>query len=90
MLFCADSVSGTFAGVNANLALHNAALAAETVGLGCFYAGFVVVAAERDDSIARLLSLPENHKIYGALALGHPLLKFKNWVERKPARVTWM
>ena len=90
VLFCADSVSGTFAGVNANLALHNAALAAETVGLGCFYAGFVVVAAERDDSIARRLSLPEDYKIYGALALGYPLLKFKNWVERKPARVTWM
>lgn len=34
------TAGGSFAGVNANLALHNAALAAETVGLGCFYAGF--------------------------------------------------
>jgi nitroreductase/NAD-dependent dihydropyrimidine dehydrogenase PreA subunit len=42
LFFCADSVGGTFAGTNANIALHNAALAAETVGLGCFYAGFVV------------------------------------------------
>ena len=90
VLFCADSAGGSFAGINANLALQNAALAAETVGLGCFYAGFVVLASDRDDQITRLLSLPETHKIYGALAMGYPRLKFKKWPERKPARVTWV
>jgi nitroreductase len=49
ILFCADSVGGTFAATNANLAVHNAALAAETVGLGCFYPGFVVYVSGRDD-----------------------------------------
>ena len=72
LLFAADSVGGTFAGTNANLALHNAALAAETLGLGCFYSGFVITASERDDSIARLVGLPETHKIYGALAWAIP------------------
>jgi nitroreductase len=90
ILFCADSAGGSFAGVNANLALHNAALAAETVGLGCFYEGFVVTTAERDDRIASLVSLPETHMIYGALAIGYPRLKFKKWPERNPAKVTWM
>lgn len=90
ILFCADSVGGTFAGTNANIALHNAALAAETVGLGCFYAGFLVYAGERDDSIARLVGLPETHKIYGALAVGYPRLRFQNWPERNPAKVTWL
>ena len=90
VLFCADSAGGSFAGVNANLALHNAALAAETVGLGCFYAGFVVTTSERDDRIARLVSLPETHMIYGALAMGYPRLKFKKWPERNPARVKWV
>jgi nitroreductase/NAD-dependent dihydropyrimidine dehydrogenase PreA subunit len=90
LLFCADSVGGTFAGTNANLALHNAALAAETVGLGCFYAGFVTTIGERDDSIARLVGLPETHKIYGALAMGYPRLKFSKWPERNPAKVTWV
>ena len=90
VLFCADSAGGFFASVNANLALHNAALAAETLGLGCFYAGFVVTTGDRDDSIARLVSLPETHKIYGALAIGYPQLKFKKWPERNPAKVTWM
>jgi len=90
ILFCADSVGGTFAGTNANIALHNAALAAETVGLGCFYSGFVVVVSERDDSIAKLVGLPETHKIYGALAVGYPRLKFKQWPQRNPAKVTWV
>jgi len=90
VLFCADSAGGTFASVNANLALHNATLAAETVGLGCFYAGFVVSTAERDDRIARLVSLPEAHQIYGALAMGYPRLEFNKWPERNPAKVTWV
>ena len=89
VLFCADSARD-FLSENANLALQNAALAAETVGLGCFYTGFVVIAGNRDNSIARLVSLPETHKIYGALAIGYPRLKFKKWPERKPARVTWV
>ena len=90
VLFCADTAGAFFARVNANLALHNAALAAETLGLGCFYSGFVVLAADRSDAIAKLISLPETHQIYGALALGHPTLKFRKWPERNPARVTWI
>jgi nitroreductase len=90
VLFCADSAGGSFAGVNANLALHNASLAAETVGLGCFYAGFVIHATERDNRIAKLVSLPITHKIYGALAMGYSRLKFKKWPERNPAKITWV
>ena len=90
LLFCADSVGGTFAGVNASIAVHNAALAAETLGLGCYYTGFVVIVSERDDSIASLVGLPETHKIYGALAMGYPKLSFRKWPERNPAKVTWL
>lgn len=90
ILFCADSVGGTFAGTNANIAVHNAALAAEALGLGCFYPGFVVYVSESNDHIARLAGLPDTHKIYGALAMGYPRLKYKKWPERNPAKVTWL
>jgi nitroreductase/NAD-dependent dihydropyrimidine dehydrogenase PreA subunit len=89
VLFCADRTGG-FPDVNASLAVQNAALAAETLGLGCFYAGFVVRACLRDDAIARLVSLPETHKIFGALAMGYPRLRFTKWPERRPAEVTWV
>ncbi len=89
ILFCADSAGG-FPSVNTNLALQNATLAAEALGLGCFYGGFVVVACARDRSIAKFLSLPDTHGIYGALALGYPRLKFDKWPERNPAKVKWV
>jgi len=90
VLFCADSAGGTSMSINANLALQNGALAAEAYGLGCFYVYFVVLASERDDRIARLVSLPETHAIYGALAIGYPRLTYKKWPERNPAKVTWV
>ena len=89
VLFCADSAN-PFSSINASLAVQNAALAAEAIGLGCFYTGFAVMACSSDDSIARLISLPETDKIYGALAMGYPRLKFKKWPERNPAKVTWV
>jgi hypothetical protein len=49
-----------------------------------------VIASEREGRIAELLSLPETHKIYGALAMGYPRLTFKQWPERQPAGVTWV
>jgi len=90
VLFCADSAGGNFANVAANLGLQNAYLAAESLGLGCFYAGFIVLVSERDDSIAKLVGLPDTHKIYGALAMGYPKVTFRSWPERKPLRVTWV
>jgi len=89
LFFHADSL-GLSPGTDASLGLQNAALAAETVGLGCFYTGFVVSASDRDDSIPKFLSLPEHHKIYGGLAIGYPKLTFRKWPERKPAQVTWL
>jgi nitroreductase len=90
ILFCADTVGGTFAATNATLAVQNAALAAEALGLGCFYPGFVVYISQSDDSMAKLVGLPETHKIYGALAMGYPRLRFKRWPERNPAKIAWV
>ena len=79
-----------FAEASANLALENAALFCQGIGLACFYAGYMVDVCQHDDAIPRLLSIPTNHVIYGALALGYPKLKFKNRMDRKPASITWL
>jgi nitroreductase len=78
-----------FSDVNANLALHQVALMAEALRLGCFYTGFVVAAAKNTPPIGKLVSLPWRHQIYGGLAIGHPRITFKQWIERDPPRVTW-
>lgn len=90
LLFACADTAGGFPAISASLALQNAALAAEALGLACFYPGFVVRAGMRDDAIARFISLPETHGIYGGLAMGYPRVRFKKWPERNPAKVTWM
>jgi nitroreductase/NAD-dependent dihydropyrimidine dehydrogenase PreA subunit len=89
LLFIADDLD-FFAKENANLALQNATLAAEALGLGCFYTGFVVMASSFDEDIAKYISLPEHYKIFGALAVGYPRLKFRRYPDRNPAKVTWI
>ena len=75
--------------VDAHFALHNATLMIQTVGLGCFYAGYVVVACRKNRHLQRLLSLPPGHSIHGCLALGYPKISYENWIEKRPAQVSW-
>ena len=89
LLFHADP-RVSFADKNAQLALQNATLIAQALGLGSFYTGWVIGACERDSRIPKLLAVPRGQRIYAGLALGHPRLEYKNWLERKPAQVTWL
>jgi len=78
-----------FPAENATIALCNATLAGMSLGLGSFYTGFVVMACKADRAIPQLLSLPDNHQVYGGLAMGYPKFEYKNWIERKPPKVKW-
>ncbi len=89
LLFHADK-SVNFSEVNALLALQNASLVAYTLGLGSFLPGYVVSACKRDKRIPVLVAIPNNHQIYGALALGYPKYRYKNWIERKLPRTNWL
>jgi len=79
-----------FAEANANLAVQNAMLIASSLGLGTFYTGYVVAASGRDKTMRGLLKLPKKHKVYGGLAVGYPEITFSKWIERNPAKITWM
>jgi nitroreductase/NAD-dependent dihydropyrimidine dehydrogenase PreA subunit len=76
-------------GISANLAIQNAALAAETLGLGAFFPGFVLFAIRHDPGIKELLGISDEHEIHGCLALGYPRIRFNKWIERKPAQINW-
>jgi nitroreductase/NAD-dependent dihydropyrimidine dehydrogenase PreA subunit len=78
------------ADINAQLALQNAALMAYAQGLGSFWTGFFVTACTRDKTIPQLIKLPENHKVYGGLALGYPRFQYQKWMERKPPQMRWL
>ena len=85
-----------FADINAQLALQNASLVAHALGIGHFYTGWVLspgrapMARAWNRRIPSLLGIPSDNNLYGALALGHPMPRFKNMIERKPPRISWV
>lgn len=84
-----------FADVNAQLALQNASLVAHSLGIGHFYTGWVLspcrapMARAWNERIPSLLGIPPGNVLYGALALGYPIPRFKNMIERKPPHIRW-
>jgi nitroreductase len=79
-----------FPETNAALALHNATLMAQSLGLGGFLIGYLVAASARDRRFAKLLEIPAPHRVYGALALGYPKRSHTHWIGRKPLVTKWM
>ena len=85
-----------FADVNAQLALQNASLVAHSLGIGHFYTGWVLspgrapMARAWNRRIPDLIGIPPGNELYGALALGHPIPKFKNMIERKTPQISWV
>jgi nitroreductase/NAD-dependent dihydropyrimidine dehydrogenase PreA subunit len=89
LIFHADELS-MMPDINAHLAMQNATLMAHSLGLGSFYTGLLLTAAQRDKSIENMINLPKNHKIYGGLAIGYPKYEFKKWIERKTPEMSWL
>jgi nitroreductase len=85
-----------FADVNAQLALQNASLVAHSLGIGHFYPGWVLapcrapMARAWNQRIPDLIGIPPGNELLGALVLGHPILRFKNMIERKPPLIGWV
>jgi nitroreductase len=84
-----------YGNVNTQLALQNASLVAHALGIGHFYTGWVLapcrapMARAWNRRIPNLLGIPPDNNLYGALALGYPIPKFKNMIERKLPRIVW-
>ena len=95
LVFHARSTDG-YGDVNAQLALQNASLVAHSLGVGHFYTGWVLapcrapMARAWNRRIPDLIGIPPGNELYGALALGYPIPKFKNMIERKPPQIRWV
>ena len=94
LVFHAPEAIG-FADVNAQLALQNASLIAHSMGIGHFFTGWVLSpcraprARAWNRRIPDLLGIPPGNQIYGALALGYPILRFKKLIERESPQIRW-
>ena len=82
--------SAGYGTVNASVAMQNAMLMADRLGLGTFYTGFLLVPTMRGFLMHDLLGLDHEQEIHGALAVGVPRLSYKKWPSRQPANVRWI
>ncbi len=75
---------------NTHFALAYAQLYAPTLGLGTCWSGlFEYCAAAEYEPLLRLIKIPVNKAITGALIAGYPLYNFKRLVDRDPLEITW-
>lgn len=75
--------------VNASLASSNMELMTNALGLGTFFSGFFVMAAQENEKIRELLELQENKQIITCMVIGYPDVKYTRTVPRKAAEISW-
>lgn len=71
------------------IALTYLELTAYSMGLGTCWAGYFTTAANVYPPLAKALDLPEDHRVPGALLLGHPKFKYHRLPERNEPKITW-
>lgn len=75
---------------NTHFALTYTQLYAPALGLGTCWSGlFEYCAAVEYEPLLKLLKLPENKIVTGALLAGYPLYSFKRLVDREPLQISW-
>lgn len=75
---------------NTHFALAYAQLYAPTIGLGSCWSGlFEYCAVTEHDPLLRLLKLPENRNVTGALIIGYPMYSFNRLVDRDSLQISW-
>lgn len=75
--------------VNASLASSNMELMTDALGLGTFFSGFFVKAANENKNIKEFLGLKESDQIVTCMVIGYPNVTYKRTVPRKDAVISW-
>jgi nitroreductase/NAD-dependent dihydropyrimidine dehydrogenase PreA subunit len=75
--------------VNGTLASSNMELMTNALGLGTFFSGFFVRAAQANPDITKMLEIPEEKQIATCMVIGYPAVKYHRTVPRKEAEIHW-
>lgn len=81
--------SNPVASIDCTIALSYFDLIANSMGLGCCWAGYFIFAATSFPPMIEALSLPEGQAIYGGLMVGYPKFSYRRIPLRQPARIIW-
>lgn len=75
--------------VNGSLASSNMELMTNALGLGTFFSGFFVRAAQGNKKIMDYLGLEEGKEVVTCMVIGYPDIKYSRTVPRKDAQISW-
>lgn len=75
---------------DALIASTQAMLMAEALGLGSIMLGFASSTVDRDKDLRRRYGLPEGHRVWNTLAVGHRRYEFQRTIVRDLKNVTWV
>jgi nitroreductase len=75
--------------VNGALASSNMELMTNALGLGTFFSGFLVRAAQDNEKIMNFLGIKEGKKIVTCMIIGYTDVKYVRTVPRKEADISW-
>lgn len=75
--------------VNAALAASNMELMTNALGLGTFFSGFTVLAAQHNPAINQLLDIKEGKQAALCMIIGYPDITYYRTVPRKDADISW-
>lgn len=75
--------------VNGALASSNMELMTNALGLGTFFSGFFVMAAQKDKKIAEFLEVKKGKQIVTCMIIGYPKVKYLRTAPRKEADISW-
>lgn len=76
--------------INGGLASSNMELMTNALGLGTFFSGFTVRAAQDSAKLRDFIGLKENQQLITCMAIGYPKSIYKRTVPRKKADITWL
>lgn len=75
--------------VNGALASSNMELMTNALGLGTFFSGFLVRAAQGNKELMDFLGVKEGKKIATCMVIGYPKVKYSRTAPRKAAEISW-
>ncbi len=75
--------------VDCTSALSYLDLAAPALGLGCCWAGFLMIGASYWPPVQQALSLPEGNATFGIMMIGHPKYQYYRLPPRNEANIKW-
>lgn len=88
VLACAPGAYG-MASVDCSSALSYLDLAAPTLGLGCCWAGFIMMGIMKWQPLQQMLELPEGQACFGAMMVGYPKYRYYRLPTRKEPAIVW-